>query len=78
MADIGWSINGFSVVAVDAANTTFEDGSFDHPYNTVQEGVAAVRDDGLVYIRAGNYNERVTIIRPMTLFATGGTVTIGE
>jgi hypothetical protein len=78
LADLGWQVNGFFNVAVDKSNTGFEDGSFDHPYNTVQEGVAAVRDDGLVFITAGNYNERVTIVRPMTLLASGGTVKIGE
>ena len=78
LADIGWQINGFLTAAVDWRNTGFEDGSFDHPYNTVQEGVAAVRDNGLVYITAGNYDETVTILRPMSLLATGGSVTIGE
>lgn len=78
LADIGWTVNGFLAVAVDRNNTGFEDGSFDHPYNTVQEGVAAVRDNGLVYIRTGSYNERLIIRRPMSLLASGGTVKIGE
>ena len=78
LADMGWEINGFLTAAVDWQNTGFEDGSFDHPYNTVQEGAAAVRDDGLVYIRTGNYDETLTIARPMTLLAVGGTVKIGE
>jgi hypothetical protein len=78
LADMGWQVNGFLTAAVDWSAAGFEDGSFDHPYNTVQEGAAAVRDDGLVYIAAGSYDERVTIARPMTLLAVDGVVKIGD
>lgn len=78
LADIGWLTNGFTSAFVDWHNAGFEDGSPDHPYNTVREGVAAVRDDGLVIITGGNYDEAVTITRPMVLLRVDGVVTIGE
>ena len=80
MADIGWSVNSNLIVFVNRAHTGFEDGSAFDPYNTVQEGVAAVNPTGIVWISAGNYNERVVIDRPMTLLVTGnsGVVRIGQ
>jgi hypothetical protein len=80
MADIGWSINGNLFVFVNGANAGFEDGSSFDPYNTVQEGVAAVHATGVVWISPGSYNERLTIHRPMTLQVTGnsGVVRIGN
>ncbi len=80
MSDIGWSVNSNLIVFVDRVNLGFEDGSWFNPYNTVQEGVAAVNPSGIVWINAGNYNERVVISRPMTLMVTGntGVVRIGD
>lgn len=78
LADIGWLTNGFLSAFVDWSNAGFEDGTSEHPYNTVQEGVAAVRDDGIVFIAGGHYDEAVTITRPMVLLRVGGVVTIGE
>lgn len=80
MADIGWSINGNLFVFVNGAHAGFEDGSSFDPYNTVQEGVAAVHSAGVVWISPGSYNERLTIHRPMTLHVTGnsGVVRIGD
>jgi hypothetical protein len=78
LADLGWLTNGFLNAFVDWHNTSFEDGTSEHPYNTVQEGVAAVRDDGVVFITGGNYDEAVTIARPMVLLRVNGAVTIGE
>jgi hypothetical protein len=78
LADQGWLTNGFLNAFVDWSNSGFEDGTSEHPYNTVREGVAAVRDDGIVFIAGGSYDERVTITRPMVLLRTGSTVTIGE
>jgi hypothetical protein len=77
LADIGWLTNGFLNAFVDGSNFGFEDGTSEHPYNTVQEGVAAVRDNGTVYIAGGNYNERLTITRSMVVLANG-VVRIGE
>jgi hypothetical protein len=80
LADIGWSVNSNLIVFVNRAHSGFEDGSAFTPYNTVQEGVAAVHPTGIVWISAGNYNERLTIHRPMTLQVTGnsGVVRIGN
>ena len=71
---------------VDYRNSGTEDGTSANPYNTVKEGVEAVLPNGTVSIANGNYQEvdwlnlvtKITIWQPMTLTATGGTVTIGQ
>lgn len=64
---------------VDWRNTSgTEDGTAAHPYNTVKEGAEAVYPNGTVSIANGGYTDRITIWQPMTLTATGGTVTIGQ
>jgi hypothetical protein len=70
----------FSVVFVDAANSGAEDGSVDHPFNTVEEGTCFVVDEGALWIAPGSYPEHFAISRPMTLFryGSGGSVEIGE
>ncbi len=55
-----------------------EDGTAANPYNTVKEGTQAVFPNGTVSIANGGYTDRITIWQPMTLTATGGTVTIGQ
>ena len=77
---------GSSPVYTDWRNTGFENGTMEHPYNTVMEAVELVIPYGAVYIYTGSYPETetftlnphgLTINRPMTLRATGGMVTIG-
>jgi M6 family metalloprotease-like protein len=64
-------------VYVDWTNTSgSEDGSSERPYNTVVEGIGAVSDEGVVWIRPGFYAESLTINRPMTVYATNGMVRI--
>ncbi len=72
---------------VDWRNTSgIEDGTATNPYNTVKEGVEGVLPDGTLSIANGLYPEvnwqnlvtDITIWQPMTLTATGGTVTIGQ
>jgi pectin methylesterase-like acyl-CoA thioesterase len=50
-------------IYVDAANEggTFEDGSQDNPYGTIQEGINACSNGDVVDIAAGTYNENVTL-----------------
>lgn len=70
--------NGGGSVYVDSSNTSgTEDGTSQHPYNTVTEGIA-VANGNTVWIRAGFYNERLTVNRLMSLRSNGGNVTIGK
>jgi hypothetical protein len=76
-----------SVVYVDRANSGTEDGSAANPYNTFTEGAFRVAAGGSVSIQAGSYPETLVLVtkdpaglvidRPMTIQATGGSVTIG-
>jgi hypothetical protein len=62
------------LVYVNNSNTTgVEDGSKEHPYNTIQEGVNNVSGDKWVYVFAGsgNYNESVTLSNSVTLWGAG-------
>ena len=64
---------------VDGRNISgIEDGTVTSPFNTVTEGSEVVLPGGMVSIANGNYPEQITIGQPMTLTATGGTVTIGQ
>lgn len=54
-----------------------ERGTVANPFNTAYEGTFCIPTQGTVVIQAGNYNERFTIWRPMTLSAQGGLVRIG-
>jgi hypothetical protein len=60
-------------------NGDLERGTLVQPFNTVREATFAVRAGDTVRIVAGNYNERMTIWRPMTLerFGTSGVVRLG-
>jgi hypothetical protein len=76
LADQGWSVNSRLEVYVDRSNLGFEDGTAVNPFNSVREGTQAVLNGGTVWIRPGNYYEKLTLSRPMTL--RGSTVTIGQ
>jgi hypothetical protein len=66
-------------VYVDWQNNTGEEhGGPANPYNTVAEGLACAVPGGQVVISTGLYPENLTINQPVTLTATGGTVTIGQ
>jgi hypothetical protein len=52
-----------NVVYVNANNTGTKDGSFSHPWPTLQEAVDAAPDGSTVKIAAGVYNENVTAHR---------------
>ena len=57
-----------------------EQGDAAHPFNTVHEASFAVRAGDTVQIMPGNYNERFTLWRPMTLMRWGssGVTRIGN
>lgn len=79
LRDTGWTTINLSSVYVEAGFTGTELGTSTNPFNTVTEGIHAVRDDGTILIRDGSYNETITINRPMTLRLAGnGVVTIGQ
>ena len=59
---------------VDNSNTTgIEDGSYEHPYTKVQDGVDNATGDKWVYVRkgSGNYNEGVNLKSGITLWGSG-------
>jgi photosystem II stability/assembly factor-like uncharacterized protein len=67
------------VVFVNRANTGSEDGTFEHPFNTVAEGRDHSAPGGILVIITGNYPEsNLTFTRALTLKALRGTVIIGK
>lgn len=66
-------------VDLDNASGPF-DGYSTEPFATVQQGIAAANPAGgdIVVIRAGSYDEALTIAAPVTLRASRGTVVIGQ
>lgn len=60
------------LIAPNGGNSSCEEG-----LKSVQAGVNAVPNGGIVWIAGGNYNETLTINRPMELHSTGSTVLIG-
>lgn len=62
---------------VDGDNTTgIEDGTAEHPYNTVQEGVANVMGNKNIYVwdSTDNYGENVTLTAGVSLYGSGRTM----
>lgn len=59
-------------------NTGTEDGTYDFPFNTLGEGLAATSDGGIVGILPGTSPEVLTIDQQVILRAVGGTVVIGQ
>ncbi len=47
------------------------------PYHSVGDGINAANPGDIVMVRPGNYNEPMTISKPLTLRATRGDATIG-
>jgi hypothetical protein len=50
---------------------------FGGPYHTVGDGINHANPGDIVMLRPGNYNEPMTISKPLTLRATRGNATIG-
>ena len=51
---------------------------FGGPLPSVTGGISAAAAGDIVMVRAGNYNERTTFTKPVTLRATRGDVSIGR
>lgn len=54
------------------------DGAFNHPFASVTAAHAAAWDGAVLAVEAGAYAEALTLDKPVTLAATGGSVTIGS
>ena len=55
-------------IYVDATNTTgIEDGTKNHPFSTITEGIIAVAPGKSVMVAVGNYNEQLVISKEITL-----------
>lgn len=63
---------------VDFAYQGTEEGTFDQPYNTLAEAVAAASDGEAVFIKPGSSPETLTITTALTIMAPSGTVAIGQ
>ncbi|MBN1861522.1 MAG: right-handed parallel beta-helix repeat-containing protein [Candidatus Thermoplasmatota archaeon] len=49
------------------------DGSSEHPFRYIQDGINASSDYDLIYIHQGTYNESLIISRPITLYGESNT-----
>jgi len=63
---------------VDFYHVGTEHGCFEHPYNTLAEGLANVPEGGNLIFKAGSTPETGVINKDVTLLAYGGSVIIGE
>jgi hypothetical protein len=55
-----------------------ETGTSGNPFRSVGKSAFAVRSGSSVIVVGGSYPEQMIIDRPLTIYATGGTVTIGQ
>ncbi len=69
-------IPGPAVLYVDPTATGFEDGTFEHPFNTVAEAINAAPAGAVVMIRAATYTEPQTATKNVTLITYSGTTVI--
>jgi hypothetical protein len=53
-------------------------GTFTFPYRTLAQGVGAVASGGAITLKPGVSSETMSISKPMTILAFGGTATIGR
>ncbi len=58
-------------IHVDVSNVGVEDGTLEHPYNTIDEGIAAASRGDTVIVAAGNYTRRTAIDVPVAIAILG-------
>jgi len=65
-------------VYVDASYVGVEDGTFEHPYDTIDEGIGAASRGDTVIVAAGSYSRRTEIDVPVaiTLIGAGDDLTV--
>ena len=66
-----------SHVWVDFSFTGTQFGTETNPFQTLAAGVAAASNQAIVDIKPGTVDEAPTIVKPLTMRAVGGTVTLG-
>src|SRR3989344_647810 len=62
-----FALAGNKVIYVDKDAKGSEDGSANHPYNTISEALNKAKDGNEVQIRKGEYKETLTIPKEVTL-----------
>ncbi len=70
--------NASGLVWVDFYHTGAESGTYDDPYNTLVEGVAAATAGQTVCIKPGSSSETLDITKELTLRACGGMAIVGQ
>jgi hypothetical protein len=66
------------ILYVNGAFVGVETGTRVEPYTTVGLACSVAQSGVELRIQSGNYPEQVTLVKPITLVAVGGTVTIGK
>jgi hypothetical protein len=69
-------VSGPSIIYVDKTHVGSEDGSFEHPYNTVAEAVSVAPTGAIIGIRSNTYKEPQTIGKDLTLATYAATTLI--
>jgi hypothetical protein len=65
------------ILYADAANAGgFEDGTYEHPFDTIGEAVAAAPDGAIVAVRAESYAAPLTITKNVRVVTWAGTTTV--
>jgi photosystem II stability/assembly factor-like uncharacterized protein len=63
---------------VDRRNLEYQDGTYDHAFDTFQEGYDTTPDQGVLGVFEGTYVVPSTLSRPMTIYAYGGPVQLDQ
>ncbi len=72
------SSGGLAAVWVDGSHMGSEMGTFDLPFNTLEEGELALTPGGTLHMVTGAYAETLRIARPMRVLRSGGPVVVGR
>ncbi len=59
-------------VYVNAANTGYENGTFSHPFNRIQEGIDAAEGGGTVLVFEGTYGGNLVLAKDLVLLGMAG------
>lgn len=72
------SVTGADHIWIDFNYTGVELGTEPQPFNTLAEGLSAVREGGTVHLAPGSTLERPSIAQQVRLTTTGGVVRFGD